>query len=493
MCTGQLNRWVTGVCWLAIAAHASAQDWPQWRGPNRDAKASGFNAPQNWPAELSQKWKVTVGSGVSTPAVVGDRVFVFARQDDQEVLRCLNAETGDEVWQAKYPAEALRGGGDSGYSGPRSSPTVAEGKVVTFGVHGVLCCFDAATGKELWRNDDLENEVPMFHTSSSPIVVNGLCVAQLGGRDNGGIYAFDLASGEERWKWTEDGPAYGSPVLMTIDNTQAVVAPTSQNLVALSTDGKVLWEIPYEQGGRYTSATPIVHGDVLIVAGPGSGVSAFRLKKDGDKIVEEKLWSNTDNSLVFNTPVLKGNLLVGLSNAGQLFCINIENGEETAWTAPITRAAQGAAGEAGARGAENNRTDRVRAIYVQAAQQEDRQQQDRGDRPGARERRQRGEGQREGRGGFGSGRGRRGGRGGGGGGGGYGSIVDAGSVLVALSPAGELVVFKPSDEAYSEVARYKVAEPLAGRSDEGTFAYPVAVGDAIYIKDRDTLTRWEMK
>ena len=159
----------------------------------------------------------------------------------------------------------------------------------------------------------------------------------LAARENGGIYAFDLATGEARWKWTEDGPCYGSPVLMTIGGTQTVVAPTNENLVALATDGKVVWQMPYAQGGRYTSATPIVHGDTLIVAGPGSGVSAFRLKKEGDKIVEEKLWSNTDNSVVFNTPVLKGNLLVGLSSAGQLFCINIENGATTAWTAPITR------------------------------------------------------------------------------------------------------------------------------------------------------------
>ena len=119
---------------------------------------------------------------------------------------------------------------------------------------------------------------------------------------------------------------------------------------------KLLWQMPYAQGGRYTSATPIVHGNTLIVAGPGSGISAFRLKKDGDKIVEEKIWSNTDNSVGFNTPVLKGNLLVGLSTAGQLFCINIENGATTAWTAPITRTAQGAAGEAVGRGAQTRAT-----------------------------------------------------------------------------------------------------------------------------------------
>jgi outer membrane protein assembly factor BamB len=464
---------------LVFAATGTAQDWPQWRGPNRDAKASGFQAPATWPAELTEKWKVTVGGGVSTPAVVGDRIFVFAREGEDEVLRCLNTETGDELWQAKYSVGPFRGRGDTGYSGPRSSPTVADGKVVTLGVTGVLSCFDAATGKEVWRNTEFENETPTFHTGSSPLIVNGLCIAQLGNERNGGIYAFDLATGDERWKWTEDGPEYGSPVVMTIDGAQLIVAPTNENLVALSTDGKVVWQMPYEQGGRYTSATPIVRGDTLIVAGPGSGVSAFRLKKQGENIVEEKLWSNNDNSLVFNTPVLKGNLLVGLSSAGQLFCIDINNPAETAWTAPITRAAQATGGAAG-RGVQNRRDNRVRATYVQATQQEDRQRQDRGER-------RRGEGRGGfGRGGFGGGRGR-------GGGGGYGSIVDAGSVLLALSPAGELVVFNASPDAYSELARYKVAEPEAGRSQEGAFAYPVAVGASIYIKDRDALTRWDVK
>src|SRR5688572_28125669 len=149
-------QWIRSFAAVAIVATASismAQDWPQWRGPNRDAKASGFKAPATWPKELTQKWKVSVGGGVSTPAIVGDRVFVFVRQGDEEILRCLNAETGDEVWQAKYAPKESQFRGDDGYTGPRSSPTVADGKVVTFGATGVLCCFDAATGKELWRKD----------------------------------------------------------------------------------------------------------------------------------------------------------------------------------------------------------------------------------------------------------------------------------------------------------------------------------------------------
>src|SRR5215475_15690512 len=88
-----------GFALLMGANGIQAQDWPQWRGPNRDAKASGFNAPNAWPKELTQKWKVPVGDGVATPALVGDKLYVFTREGSSEVTRCLDAATGKEVWK----------------------------------------------------------------------------------------------------------------------------------------------------------------------------------------------------------------------------------------------------------------------------------------------------------------------------------------------------------------------------------------------------------
>src|SRR6185369_4304144 len=92
-----------------IALSASAQDWPQWRGANRDAKAAEFKAPKTWPKELTKKWKVTVGDGVATPSLVGDKVYVFSRHEGNEVLRCLNAADGSEVWQDKYESLGASG------------------------------------------------------------------------------------------------------------------------------------------------------------------------------------------------------------------------------------------------------------------------------------------------------------------------------------------------------------------------------------------------
>ena len=112
-----------------MVAGTSAQDWPQWLGANRDASVSGFKAPNSWPSKLDQKWKVTVGDGVATPALVGNKVYVFARESGAEILRCLDAASGKELWQDRYdvlPAD----GPARGFSGPRSSPAVGDGKEV---------------------------------------------------------------------------------------------------------------------------------------------------------------------------------------------------------------------------------------------------------------------------------------------------------------------------------------------------------------------------
>jgi outer membrane protein assembly factor BamB len=206
----------------------------------------GFTAPAAWPKALTQKWKVTVGDGVSSPALVGDKVYVFTRQGDDEVIWCLNAGDGKEVWKDKYAAEAVTNNARS-FPGPRSSPGVGNGKVCTLGVGGVVSCLDAATGKVAWRHDTKAK--PQFYTSTSPLIVDGKCIVYVGG-GRGELTAFDLASGEAKWKWTGEGPGYGSPVLMTVEGTRQVVTQNQQNLIAVDlSDGKLLWQIGLKVGG----------------------------------------------------------------------------------------------------------------------------------------------------------------------------------------------------------------------------------------------------
>jgi outer membrane protein assembly factor BamB len=287
---------------LAPTFNATAQDWPQWRGPNRDGKAAGFKAPQTWPKELIQEWKVPVGEGVATPALAGDRLYVFSRQEGYEVIRCLEAATGKELWQDKYESLGAEGPASS-FSGPRSSPAVAEGRVVTEGVRGMVSCLEAASGKVVWRKNEFAGAQPRFFSSSSPVIVDGVCIVQVGGQGNGGIVAYTLATGEPKWKWTGDGPGYASPVLAAIDGRKYVVAQTDAKMVALDVaDGKLAWETPFAVQGRgYNALTPIVDGATVVYGGSGRGLKAVKLEKAAEGLAAKELWANAEMSSQFST------------------------------------------------------------------------------------------------------------------------------------------------------------------------------------------------
>ena len=286
-------------------------------GAKRDGRATEFSAPATWPKELTQKWKAPVGDGVATPALVGDKLFVVARQNDNEVTRCLDAATGEQVWEDKLAAQSISGSAQ-GFQGPRASPAVADGKLVTLTTRGTLSCFDAASGKVLWRKTDFTS-APRFYTSASPLIVDGLCIAMLGGGDKGAIIAYDLNSGDEKWKWTGDGPAYASPSLMTIDGVNLIVAETDKKIVALSAaDGKLVWETPYATTGRgYNAASPVVDGQTIIITGSGRGVHAVQLSRSrATSLSRRTCGAIAEKSLQFNSPVLKDGMVYGIT-AGQ--------------------------------------------------------------------------------------------------------------------------------------------------------------------------------
>jgi len=400
-----------GLGFGCFATLASAADWPQWRGPNRDGKAAGFTPPKTWPKTLTQKWRLAVGDGVATPALVGDRLYIFTRQGANEVIRCVDAATGKtEHWKDQYPARGADGPA-AGFAGPRCSPTVADGKVVTLGVRGTLSCYDAISGKRLWRKEEIRT-VPMFYTASSPIIVDGLCIAQLGGEKDGTIVAYDLNTGDQKWRSSREGTEYASPVLLSLGGLKAVVVETSNNVLALSAaDGKVLWRTSFPAGMRdYNAATPMVDGQMVVYTASKRGTRAVRLERQGDALAAKNLWTNTDHGCQYNTPVIKDGLVFGISANDSLFCINAADGK-TAWSTSLP-----------ARG-------RFR---------------------------------------------------------GYGSVVDAGSVLFALNPSGQLIVFEPSAKEFKQIARYEV-------SKSETYAYPVVSGNRVFIKDADAVTLYTIE
>jgi outer membrane protein assembly factor BamB len=328
---------------------ARAQDWPQWRGPNRDGKVPGFAAPATWPKQLTQKWKVSVGGGVdSSPALVGGKLYVFARQGAEEIILCLDAATGKELWRDAYACPAVTGPSAAIHSGPRSSPAVAGSKVITLGVTGIVSCLDAASGKLIWRKDDFPGAYPIFYTGMSPLIVDGMAIVQIGGPSNGGIVAYDLNGGGQKWKWTDDGPGYGSPALMTVAGTRQIVTLTDKMVVGVAlADGKLLWQIPFAVTGRaYNAATPIIDGQTVIITGAGRGTKAVRIDKQGSAFAVTDLWANPQIAVQFNTPVLKDGFLYGLSERGNYFCINAKTGEAT-WTDTVRRQNFGAILDAG--------------------------------------------------------------------------------------------------------------------------------------------------
>jgi len=317
---------------------AAAAEWPQWRGPNRDGVAAGVSAPAAWPKELKQQWKVTVGTGHSSPVVSEGRVYQFARQGDDEVLIALDAATGRELWKTPglaVPYEmnpAARGHG----KGPKSTPVVAGGRVYTLGIAGTLSAHDAKTGKLVWRKEfskQYPQTSPLYGTAMSPVVEGGLLIAHVGGHDKGALTAFNAATGEVKWSFEPDGPAYSSPVVARFGGERQVVTFTQKEFVSVrAATGELLWKLPAKTMYDTNSNTPVVHGDTIIFSPEGKGIVAVRPVRQGANWVAQEVWANADNELYMNTPVVHGGLLFGLSarRKGQFFAIDAATGK-TVW------------------------------------------------------------------------------------------------------------------------------------------------------------------
>jgi outer membrane protein assembly factor BamB len=314
------------------STNSFSQDWPQWRGLNRDGKVTGFKTPVVWPAELKHEWKVTVGFGDATPILAGNKIYLNTRQGDQEEILCLNAVTGKELWKNTYPSMAVTGPSASQHPGPRGTPAISNGKIVTFGAAGILSCFDAATGKLLWRKDNPSNSFPDFFTGASPIIIDGACIIHTGKKDDGQVIAYDLKSGDEKWKWSGDGPSYSSPSVMTIERKKLLIVITEKNIVAISlADGKLLSQSPTPVQQRYYNCvSPYIDGQTIYITGQGTGTKAVKIEKSGNEYILKEIWSNPEVGAKWNTPVLKDGFLYGITDQKRLYCLNAATGQ-TAW------------------------------------------------------------------------------------------------------------------------------------------------------------------
>jgi outer membrane protein assembly factor BamB len=313
----------------ALTLTLSAQDWPQWRGANRDGVATGFTEPQTWPDALRQQWKIEIGPGYATPLLVGNRLYTFTRQAEEEVLQALDPASGKTIWRTPYAAPFQMFAATAKHGpGPKSTPTFANGRIFTYGMSGILTAFDAATGKQLWQKPG-SREQPMYHTAMSPLVDGDRVLMHVGGPGNTAFAAFDVATGAERWRWTEDTPAYGSPIIAELAGTRQVIAFTHQNLVGLAAaNGQLLWKRPFVTPSNTTSTTPIVYRDTVIQAGRENGITAFRVVRDNNAWSTTDVWKTTEVSTHMSNSVVHEGVLYGLShlNSGQYFALDLDKG-----------------------------------------------------------------------------------------------------------------------------------------------------------------------
>jgi outer membrane protein assembly factor BamB len=324
---------------LAAAGLAIA-DWPQWRGPNRDGYVADASIPQTWPKTLQTEWKVPVGIGHASPVAANGKIYVFARQNEEEVLRALDAKTGKEIWKSSLPVTYQMHPAASGHGkGPKSTPIVKLGNVYTFGISGVLSAHDAETGKLKWRHDFAKSypkTSPLFGTAMSPIVEDGVLIAHVGGHDKGALIAFDAQSGQIKWSNEADGPAYSSPMLVTLAGTRQVVTFMQKDLVGVDfANGKLLWKLPAKSQYDENMNTAVAYKDLLIFSREEQGLTAIRLAKQNNEIVPQQVWVNKDSELYMSSPVLQGSVIVGMTarQKGQFFAVNADTGA-TVWQSP---------------------------------------------------------------------------------------------------------------------------------------------------------------
>ena len=310
---------------LLLSTTATATDWPQWRGPNRDGSAPAFEAPRQWPNALARGWSTTVGVGHASPVVADGRLFVHARRGDQEVLAAFDAATGRQLWNDAYPAPYRVNSAAAAHGpGPKSTPVVSGGTLCSFGISGIISCYDAASGRRLWQKQPVNGQ-PTFGAAMSPLVENGAVIVHVGEHESGGLTAFDVKSGSVKWAWTGGAPAYASPVIGTLSKVRQVVTQSRTHLVGVDAGGgRLLWQVPLTTDYDQNAVTPLIVGDMVIYSGLAKGITAVRPRQEGGSWRVEQAWHTDRAAMYMNSPVLFDSLLVALShrNRGQFVALD---------------------------------------------------------------------------------------------------------------------------------------------------------------------------
>lgn len=311
----------------------SADDWAEFRGPNRDNKISGVTLVADWKAVPKKAWEVDVGPGWGSFAVVGDRLYTMEQQGNDEAVICLDAATGKSAWKQPHTYPAFFKEKISG-AGPRSTPTVKDGKVYTFGATGQLCCLDATSGEKVWQVNAAELTAakppsPFWGYASSPLVTRGLVIVCVPDK---GTAAFSEKDGSLKWTAGKATHGYSSGQLVSIGGVEQLLMLSNHGLESFDPEsGNLLWEHAWPMAGGNRSLQPVVigEGDFLVTSGVGTVLGTRRIKvmKDGGQWKVEQQWETGRKfSPYFNDGVVYGGHFYGFSGAN-FICVDLADGK----------------------------------------------------------------------------------------------------------------------------------------------------------------------
>jgi len=333
---------------IATPMTLRADDWPQWRGPDRLAVWHETGIVQQLPDEFKVSWRIPIRSGYSGPAVAGGRVFVTDWQenpgsrtvDGTERLVVLDERTGELLWTHQWPT-SYRMLMFSYAVGPRATPTVDGDRVYVVGATGRLVCLDVQTGAVLWEKDyvvDYGTSVPTWGVASAPLVDGERLIALVGGEPDAFVVAFDKTTGEEIWRALEvrSEMGYGQPIIYEAGGAKQLIVWHPTALTSLDpTTGVVYWNEPWEVQSSVSVATPARGGDYLLVSQFYRGSLMMRL--NADRPDATKLWQGTGRDglpdqtdglhAMITTPLVVGDHVYGVGSYGELRGLDARTGE----------------------------------------------------------------------------------------------------------------------------------------------------------------------
>jgi outer membrane protein assembly factor BamB len=296
-----------------LVSNRAPADWPQWRGPNRDGISQEKGLLKTWPAGGPPRaWEtVGAGSGYSSVAVAGGKLFTLGASGDREYVFAYDAGSGKRLWGT---AHGRRFGNDRG-DGPRATPTIEGDRVYAFGASGDLTALEAATGKIVWTVNVLEKfggSNIQWGLSESPLVLSDRILVNAGGR-GASILAVKKTDGSVIWRSENDEAGYSSAVIAQVGGRRQAVFFTGERALGVDVDsGKVLWS--YNQVANRTAniATPIVRGNrVFLSSDYGTGSALLELSANGAR----EVYFTRDMKNHHASSVLIGDYLYGFDSA----------------------------------------------------------------------------------------------------------------------------------------------------------------------------------